>query len=503
MIQLNISKHLTPILVVALFSGLFFVQKINLMASDLGRHLKNGEIILDTKNPITVNLYSYTNSNYPFVNHHWGFGVLAFLGYKAFGFAGLTIFNFVLISLTLVLVLQYRYKQMGLFCTLSGFLIMLPLLTYRTEIRPETFSELFMVLTVILLLSKLKLWTKIMLLFLLQTLWVNIHVFFVFGLLITATYLLTKRRDWILLPAQIVACLLNPLGLRGALYPLQIFNDYGYRIVENQTPFLLLKVIPSPIYYYLLVIGAFFFLIMLLSIKSWTKSPDFLFVGLLALVFLAGSLKMVRLMPYFGLFGLITLSYCFWYLASKYKGVLVHLFSQSVVLALSGGIGTVVILALLYSNLFNPFINFGVGLMPGVEKSAQFFTENKLPGPIFNNYDAGGYLIFYLYPQQKVFVDNRPETYPSDFFTGKYVPMQENEEVWEELSREYSFNTIYFYRRDYTPWAQPFLIRRLNDPDWAPVFVDDYALIMVKRSPQNQNIIDDYELPPATFLISH
>jgi len=108
-------------------------------------------------------------------------------------------------------------------------------------------------------------------------------------------------------------------------------------------------------------------------------------------------------------------------------------------------------------------------------------------------------LIFYLYPKQKVFVDNRPEAYPSSFFKTEYVPMQENDNIWTSLSNKYGFNVIYFYRLDYTPWAQPFLISRIKDPVWAPVYVDDYALIMLKRNPTNESIIKSHELPKELF----
>lgn len=489
-----------------MFVSLFFLQKTNLMASDLGRHLKNGEIVVAGKQPITTNLYSYTYPNYPFIAHHWGFGVIAFGIYKLAGFNGLTIFNAILFFLTIALILNYSSRRVGLVFTSLGFMLTLPLLTYRTEIRPETISALFIALTLYILTNNLRLPVKLGLIFVLQVLWVNIHVFFVFGLFLSATFLLTQliqadyrqaRYTLILLVTQVLATLLNPYELKGALYPLQIFNDYGYRIVENQTPFLLLKVIPSPIYYYLLAISVITLVLTILSIGSVVKKD--LFHTLVTVVFLLGSLKMVRLMPYFGIFALLFLSYCFYSLNLKYGDFFKLVFNKPIVLVLSGGVGFMAAFVLISSNLYNPFTNFGIGLMPGIKKSADFFEENNLQGPIFNNYDAGGYLIFYLYPKQKVFVDNRPEAYPSSFFKTAYVPMQENDGVWRDLSEKYDFNSIYFYRHDYTPWAQPFLISRLKDPAWAPVYVDDYALIMLKRNPTNESIIKDYELPKELF----
>ena len=102
-------------------------------------------------------------------------------------------------------------------------------------------------------------------------------------------------------------------------------------------------------------------------------------------------------------------------------------------------------------------------------------------------------------PEEKVFVDNRPEAYSVKFFREVYIPMQEDEKVWEKVDDKYKFNVIYFYRHDITPWAQPFLIERVKDPKWIPVFVDDYTIIFVKNSIENKALIDKYEIPKEIF----
>ena len=76
-----------------------------------------------------------------------------------------------------------------------------------------------------------------------------------------------------------------------------------------------------------------------------------------------------------------------------------------------------------------------IGLMPNVNASAEFFKQSGLKGPIFSNYDIGGYLIYHLEGQEKVFVDNRQEAFPPDFFQKVYIPMQEDPAVWKDMSR--------------------------------------------------------------------
>ena len=41
------------------------------------------------------------------------------------------------------------------------------------------------------------------------------------------------------------------------------------------------------------------------------------------------------------------------------------------------------------------------------EKEVAFIKGHKLPGPFFNDYLTGGYMIWNLYPEYKVFIDPR------------------------------------------------------------------------------------------------
>jgi len=143
-----------------------------------------------------------------------------------------------------------------------------------------------------------------------------------------------------------------------------------------------------------------------------------------------------------------------------------------------------------------------LGLAHGSEGAANFFLGQGLRGPIFNNYDVGGYLIYHLYPKEKVFVDNRPEAYPSSFFTETYIPMQENEALWSEQAERFGFNVLFFSHRDLTPWAQRFLIARIDDPLWAPVYADEFAVIFLRRTPENSPVIERFEIPRERFIVA-
>jgi hypothetical protein len=101
-----------------------------------------------------------------------------------------------------------------------------------------------------------------------------------------------------------------------------------------------------------------------------------------------------------------------------------------------------------------------------------------------------------------VFVDNRPEAYADVFFQEVYIPMQENNEIWNRVSKEYAFNAIYFATSDGTNWGQEFLVKRIKDPEWAPVFADDYAIIFLKRNEKNKDLISRFEMSQDHFRVT-
>ena len=103
--------------------------------------------------------------------------------------------------------------------------------------------------------------------------------------------------------------------------------------------------------------------------------------------------------------------------------------------------------------------------------------------------------------EQRVFVDNRPEAYPAAFFTDVYFPMQSDEAKWAAISRDYGFNAIVFNYRERSVRGEQFIVRRVLDPMWAPVYLDKDIIILAKRDGPNQPVIAKYELPKERVLM--
>lgn len=487
------------------------------MVRDLGRHLKNGEIILRTHSVPDTNLYSYTYPDFPFVNHHWGSGVVFFLTKEWLGFVGLSALFLAVSLLTFWFSFRTAWKASGFETAVASALVFMPLMAARLEVRPEIFSYLFMVVFFGLL-SAVKrgdLHRKWLFLLPAVTLvWVNLHIYHVFGLFILGVFLLESIFDsrvsgkpsllqtgWLVRIGALsaAASLVNPFGWRGASYPLRILGSYGYAVFENQSIVYLLRYSNYPAIAYYIVGAVVLVASMLFAAHRCARGRAAFSLSNLLLAVSFGCLAffMVRNFAAFAYFGLpltamnvgSSLEWEPRTLAGRYKTALLFV-------AVFG------LTCLVSPSFWRARGEVGVGLKRGTMSAADFLLGEGIEGPIFNNYDTGGYLIYALFPEQRVFVDNRPEAYPAEFFRDEYIPMQENAEAWQRALAKYGFNAIVFNHAEGTSWGQEFLIARVSDPEWVPVFLDQDLLILVRNDDRNRRTIERHRVPRERFGVS-
>ena len=487
---------------ILLVLAVLYADKINLVNSDIGRHIKNGEFLLKNHSILHSNFYSYTAPNFYTINHHWAYGGIVYSIWKIFGFSGISLFNILLYLLTFLIIFKIaerksNYKIAGFFA-----ILMIPLMVYRKEVRPEVLSYfLFSIYYFILLKYKSREIDYKILLFILiplQIFWVNVHIFFIFGIAMVSFFAIDsylnereKLKKYLgLLGALVLTSLVNPYFFNGLLEPFLIFREYGYLLAENMGLFFMQKRDFNFLYLYvelILFVGTISFFLRKNLRKDIIGVLVFLFFGTIAI-------SKVRGITLLGFVLIPILSENFKVFYGKFSkeqkdilsGITVFLLIVAIVMSMSSVIGG----------------EKGLGIEKGMQGSRDFFVENNLQGKIFNNYDIGGHLIFNLFPEERVFVDNRPEAYPVEFFKEIYIPMQEENSVWEKYQKEYGINVIYFYWHDFTPWGQDFLIKRLRDPLWVPVYVDDYAIIYLKNNEQNKELIEKFELSDEMFSVS-
>ena len=470
-----------------LFIGFF--HPVYSITQDLGRHLITGEIILKTGDIPKTNLFSYTYPDFPFINHHWLSEVIYFAFFQIAGFNGLLILNTALALVAFGLIFFKASKKSGMFSLLFCSLLYIPILFERTDVRPEFFSFLFLSLFIIILYKFREKFTRLVFLLpFIELLWVNTHIYFPIGIALTSFFFLdylilkkfkTNKQTLILgviLILTALVTLINPNGLKGALYPFSVFQNYGYSIEENQNIFFLWNFVHKQSILFFFIALPLLFVTLILNFKR-VLPVDWL----ISILFTILAILSVRNFPLFALATFIPFAKSL----SNIKLSLPKHFKTAFLIFLVG-------LAVFEAQYVYTKKGFGFGLEKGAKEAVDFFLKENLKGPIFNNFDIGSYLDYRLYPKEKVFVDGRPEAYPASFFQQTYISMQLDEKKFETEHQKYNFNTIFFSHTDQTPWAEKFIKQITQNKRWNMVYLDDFAVIWTKDKKVKPNIQTDY-----------
>jgi tetratricopeptide (TPR) repeat protein len=511
---------------ILIFFGCCIVYKISLPAAqDLPREMHNGEMILaGNYEVLTKNFYSYTEPDQPFANHHWLSGVFYFLLYRAVGWSGMVVFKVFFMLLTLAILFYLTVKRsdfwLAAVCSLPTMIILIG----RSALRPEMFSYLFIVIFLLLLFDfeKNPGSNKIYWLIPLQLLWVNMHLYFAIGVMMVGGFLFEKLiLNWknikesryikklsVVFVGLIIMCFINPYGISGAIFALKVNKDANFPILSAELNSLsqYFKYSPKsenmPAVIFEILSGVLPLSFVWAAAYRWRKkqpifSDNFIFYFLASVGTIGIGFYIIRALPLFAIIFMPAISANlkdgYFDLKKWLENILPtkqKVFKKTLAVLFAVGM---VYMILFSSVRINPYSDRGLGLTAQSENSIKFFKENHLAGPIFNDTDIGSYLIYYLYPQEKVFVDNRfGDAYSADFFASIYLPMIRNEDRWKEGLKKYDFNILYFYHYDNVFGVRDFMYRRINDPEWSWIYADDYAIILVRNVPKNKEIIKKY-----------
>ncbi len=518
LVVLRFIKFFILLIPLPIFIFIEFFHPISSAAVDLGYYLKIGEVILKTKTVPNINLFSYTFPHYPFINPNWLSEVIFYLISISFGFSGLMVISTIVVIVALMIPIIYalKYKKVNSIADIYiTFLLLAVLLTTRLNVKPEMFSYLFTSLFIAILYLYKSTRTKwIYLLPFLELLWVNMHIYFIIGPVVVFFFLLdsffkrlketgngskainTQKTKLLLIIFILVAgaTLFNPSGINGGLYPFTLQQNLDRTITENQSIFTIQGEGLTPFPIILFEISAIFLFLSLYLNRKKAALVDWL----IAIVFflLAESIaRNIGLYVYAVFIPLCTnFSTSFEKLSTTFSTTARKIFFTALWICII----FVYIFELNYAiNIFG----FGLGIMSKYENGVNFFLKERLRGPIFNNFNTGGYLEYRLYPQEKVFIDSRGEAaYPLSFSNTIYLSMQKNPQIFQSEDNIYHFNTIiYDYKGDPLAENQSFMTSILKNKNWQLVYLDDALIILVKKRVYNSEIISNFSISEKTF----
>lgn len=342
-------------------------------------------------------------------------------------------------------------------------------------------------------------------------LWANLHGGFILGILIMVAYLaaewtkyftkklgsaLPSRGIKLLTAAGVPAILLslvNPNGYNVIAFLIEFERgQYKEMIVESMPPLTLIQAgLYSPQFLIYFVILSLCALLFILNIRRAGLTDILVTVGLAAM-----SLSASRFIPFFAPVALLMIArYSAGMLKELPKRELFDRLIKKVQLSSLIIISIALVIAINSSDLFKQ----GVRENKFPSGAAKFLKENRIEGNMFNPYIWGGYMIWSLYPDYRVFIDGRGLI--GEVFFQQVNIMEANPKKvegipqWKAMLKAYNIDYIITYSvGNFTGRLVPLIPALLNDEEWHLVYMDNISLIFVRESDRNREVIERFGL---------
>jgi len=154
-----------------------------------------------------------------------------------------------------------------------------------------------------------------------------------------------------------------------------------------------------------------------------------------------------------------------------------------------------------YFNVVTDSATFGTGLswwFP--ERAAEFIVREKLPGEIFNNYDAGGYLTWRLGPHRRVYIDGRDTLFGASRVQQyrELLKSPPDSELWRQEADRYDINTVLLSVARYDGIQFVRLKDFCSSTLWRPVYLDEVSAVFVRRRPETEDLINRFPVDCTT-----
>jgi hypothetical protein len=466
--------QLRRLFAIVLFLGLFAMAARNVLDPDVWWHLKTGEWMVQHHVVPHADPFSYTRAGQPWVAHEWLSELVIYRLFRGTGYAGLILFFAALISAAFIpLYLRCRATSAASAAmTAWGALAT----SVVWGVRPQIFSLLLLSVWLLLLERseknpKLLWWTLP-----LTVLWVNLHGAFILGpaflgLFIVGEFMetlfsspaLTARLRWLTLAllADLLLVPLNPNGASIFWYPVETLRSSPIQHISEWA---------SPNFHSIDYRVLFFLLLATFAALAFSQRRVRPRDLLLLLVGMAASLSSVRMIPLFVLVAvpLIARAVPDWFAPGKTSARLAPTWSVVV----NAGILLLMIgfAAVHTARMIQRQPQAEAAVFP--TRAVAYLDDHPPPGPIFNHYAWGGYLIFKLYPRTPVFVDGRADIYGEGLmqFVNSYY-LQGN---WKGMLSQWKVTTVI------VPPECPLASALREMPEWSVSYQDSVAAIFSK-----------------------
>jgi hypothetical protein len=472
---------------------IFTLSARQIIDPDFWWHLRTGQYLVETGSIPKSDIFSTVFYGKEWITHEWLSEVLIYSIYRAVGFGGLIVTFSLLITAGFAIAYRRSAKRVG-HVYVAGTAVLLGALAAGPTwgVRPQVFSFLFASIFLGLLDRFQEDPTRRSILWLvpLMALWVNLHAGFAVGLVLIVLVIIGTAVDALLLQREsltvvwrrlralvlvLIACsaavVLNPSGARMYSYPFETLTSQAMMkfIEEWRTP-----------NFHELMFQPLALLILAVFSALALSSKRITLVQLLLLMSTAWAmLRSGRNAPFFILVAVPLLAEHSWLWLTS------HRWGQWLTKPEAREVGAnaklkivlnVLLLVIVPLALVVVRVQRTVANQPAVEAqkfpsaALEFMRVNKLPQPVYNEYHWGGYLIWKLYPDYRVFIDGRADVYGDAFFE-EFMSTHAGEPHWRESLDKYGVRSVLISPDS----ALASLLRQ--DQSWHKLYEDNQAVI--------------------------
>ncbi len=445
---------------------------------DTGWYLRSGAYLLKTHSFPLHDPFSYTSKE-PWINQHWLTEILFYVTVRAGGYVGLGLLQALTFGLTLLGVGRLAGRR-AIMAGLSPvfFVACAAYLREWVALRAQLFSNLLFAVTLLLVMREWRdpsppaqglLRHRLRFIAPIAVLWTQLHAGTPYCIALCGLLFLARpsRRLLFFVAVAIAATVVGPFGWR----VLMLYNATGITrdLIREWSP----------------LFGAIsgggtehvFFIVLWL-------------VGIVAIVMRHRRGEKVRFDALVhGVFGLATV----YHVRMAPLAVLVSLavtlpWTQRLA---AGWLGTRldrVLCGTLCVTVFCGAVaassrKFGFGFAPErfPTKAVAFLQRERPPGPMFNSYNFGGYLMW-VYPEERVFIDGRATTvYPESMFQ-QLLSIYARPQEFAGLVRTYDLRLAVLQRRGKGAALLHWL---RGQPGWRVAYDEDPVAVVLLRGPSD------------------
>jgi hypothetical protein len=465
--------------------GLFAMAARAVIDPDVWWHLRTGQLILQNRAVFHADPYSFTRFGQPWINHEWLSDLLIFGLYRTWGTGALTVAFAGMAAGAFLLVFARSAGKPYLagLVTVWGACASAPSWGARPQIISLLLTSFFLwVLDRSESKARLLWWTVPF-----TALWVNLHAEFALGIALIALFLLGNLLDtgfgfepWARVAPRVrslslalAGCLavvpLNPYGVRMYFYPLQTLSSPAMAEYIQEWA--------SPDFHGEMYLP--FLLMVMALVAAAAISPLRLRARdlLLLIAMLWAALHSVRHIPLFALVAAPVL-------AALIRSILQERGMRLRTSQVQPGIAKLALNGLLLAS----FVAFEVIWVSSViwrqnqaeakafpVQAVHFLEQNQPPGPLLNNYNWGGYLIWRLYPENRVYIDGRADLY-GDSFMDSFAATYGLTGHWETPLQSWHIRTVIL------PPASALATVLRSRKDWKLIYSDSQAVVLTHAS---------------------